>query len=195
MSSKGLLSDVRGWLWRAFLLLLLLISLSGSTVSAVSGGQQARRFTRPIEFDFFGWTLQALSVKAGQFSLGSTGYIGDAQQRTLVLEYMQLLGQAQFLEARLAEIYGDPLLSDPTAEAEQISVQVEEARQHLGDLQPVVEAILAEQASVVISELGLEVGGAVFPPVAFHFSRVPSALIVSPRVAIRQDANRRWSSR
>jgi len=189
MSSKGLLTDVRGWLWRAFLLLLLLISLSGSTVSTVAGGQQARRFTRPVEFDFFGWTLQALGVKAGQFSLGSTGYIGDAEQRTLVLEYMQLLGNAQFLERRLADIYGDPSVSDPAAEAERISAQVEEARQQLGDLQPVVEAVLAEQASVVISELGLEVGGAVFPPVAFHFSRVPGALIVSPRAAIRQDAN------
>jgi hypothetical protein len=189
MSAKKLLTEVRAWFWRAFLLLALLANLSGGTAVAVAGGQQARRFTRPVEFDFFGWTLDAFAVKLGQLSLGSASYLDDADEPALVLEYMQLLGQAQFLEGQLAEVYGDPSLEDPTSEAGQVAVQVEEVRSRLADLQPVVEAILAEQASVVISELGLDLGGAVFPPVAFHFSRVPSALIISPRDVIRQDIN------
>ncbi len=189
MSSKKLLSEARAWFWRTFLLLLLLSILSGDAASVVATGLQARRFTRPVEFDFFGWTLDALGVKLGQLSLGSTDFLDEAEQQELVLEYMQLLGQAQFLEGRLAEIYGDPSLDDPAAEAGEIAVQVADVRAHLLDLQPVVEAVLEEQASVVISELGIEIGGAVLPPVAFHFSRVPGALIVSPRSAIRQDAN------
>ncbi len=189
MSATQLLTEVRGWFWRAFLLLLLLLNLSAGAAAAVAGGQQARRFTRPVEFDFFGWTVDALAVKLGQLSLGSTDYVDDTEEPALVLEYMELLGQAQFLEGRLAEIYGDPSLDDPESEASQVSVQVAEVRARQADLQPVVEAILAEQASVVISELGIDVGGAVFPPVAFHFSRVPSALIISPRNVIRQDAS------
>jgi hypothetical protein len=171
------------------LLLLLLFSLSSDSAIAVIDGMQARRFTRPVEFDFFGWTLDAVAVKLGQFSLGSTGYLEEADQRALVLEYMHLLGEAQFLEAELASVYGNPSLDDPNAEGVRIANQVRELRAKLADLQPIVEAVLAEQAAVVISELGLNTGGAVFPPVAFHFSRVPGALIISPREVIRQDGN------
>jgi hypothetical protein len=189
MPSEELWIRIRGWVWRAFLLLLLLFSLSSDSAIAVIDGMQARRFTRPVEFDFFGWTLDAVAVKLGQFSLGSTGYLEEADQRALVLEYMHLLGEAQFLEAELASVYGNPSLDDPNAEGVRIANQVRELRAKLADLQPIVEAVLAEQAAVVISELGLNTGGAVFPPVAFHFSRVPGALIISPREVIRQDGN------
>jgi hypothetical protein len=189
MPSEKRLIVIRSWFWRAFFLFLLLVSLSGDASTAALDGMQARRFTRPVEFDFFGWTLEALGVKLGQLSLGSSEYLEDVDQRALVLEYMDLLGQAQFLEGQLASVYGDPSLEDPIAEGAQLASQVGEIRATLVDLQPVVEAILAEQASIVISELGVNVGGAVFPPVAFHFSRVPGALIISPRSVIRQDAN------
>lgn len=189
MDSEQLWIGVRSWFWRVFFLLILLISLSGDAATAVADGMQARRFTRPVEFDFFGWTLEAVAVKLGQLSLGSNGYLEDADQRELVVEYMNLLGETQSLEGELASVYGNPSLGDPIAEGAQIANQVAELRARLADLQPVVEAVLAEQAAVVISELGLNAGGAVFPPVAFHFSRVPGALIVSPRDVIRQDGN------
>jgi hypothetical protein len=163
--------------------------LAGSTVFLEGTNQLTRRFTRPVEFDFFGWTVHTLGIKFGQFSLGTTGYLSETDQSALVLEYMDLLGQAQFLEGQLAEIYGDPSIDDPVSEADEIVAEVDEKRARLAELQPVVEAILAEQASVVISESGINLGGAVFPPVAFHFSPIPSAMIVSPREVIRQDAS------
>jgi hypothetical protein len=189
MSSEKQWIRIRGVFWRAFLLLLLLFSLSSDSAITVVDGMQARRFTRPVEFDFFGWTLEAVAVKLGQFSLGSAGYLEEADQRALVLEYMHLLGEAQFLEGELASVYGNPSLDDPIAEGARIANLVQELRSRLADLQPIVEAVLAEQAAVVISELGLNAGGAVFPPVAFHFSRVPGALIISPREVIRQEGN------
>jgi hypothetical protein len=189
MPSEKLLITMRAWIWRIFLVLLLLVGWSGDAAATVAEGLQARRYTRPVEFDFFGWTLQAVGVKLGQFTLRSAAYLDENDQSALVLEYMDLLGQAHLLEAHLAEIYGDPTLDDPIAEGAQMASQVAEVRALLADLQPVVEAVLAEQASVVISGLGLNTGGAVFPPVAFHFSPVPGALIISPRSVIRQDVN------
>jgi hypothetical protein len=189
MSPSSLFSAARRWFWRTLWALILLSCLAGSTVYLEETHQLARRFTRSVEFDFVGWTVQTLGIKYSQFSLGTTGYLDEDDQSVLVLEYMDHLGQAQFLEGRLAEIYGDPSLADPISESEDISALLAEERTRLAELQPVVEAILAEQASVVISELGLNVGGSVFPPVAFHFSPIPSAMIVSPRDAIRQDAN------
>jgi hypothetical protein len=189
MSPRRLFTEARRWFWRTFWAFVLLSSLAGSTVYLEETNQLARRFTRSVEFDFFGWTVQTLGMKYGQFSLGTTGYLDETDQSALVLEYMDHLGQAQFLEGRLAEIYGDPSLADPSRESVEIAALLAEERARLAELQPVVEAILAEQASVVISMLGLNVGGTVFPPVAFHFSPIPSAMIVSPRDAIRQDAN------
>ena len=189
MTLRSLFSAARRWFWRTLWALVLLFSLAGSTVYLEETPQLARRFTRSVEFDFFGWTVQTLGIKYGQFSLGTTDYLDQADQSALVLEFMDHLGQAQFLEGRLAEILGDPSLVDPTSESGEIAALLADERARLAELQPVVEAILAEQASVIISELGLNVGGSVFPPVAFHFSPIPSALIVSPRDVIRQDAN------
>jgi hypothetical protein len=52
-----------------------------------------------------------------------------------------------------------------------------------------VEAILQSQVQLTLSELGLTFGGQPLPPVLYHTSDPPMALIVSPREAIRQDEN------
>src|SRR6185436_17779248 len=49
--------------------------------------------------------------------------------------------------------------------------------------------ILQEQLSVILAEQRLAVGGSPQPPVAFHLTALPYALIVSPRDVIRQDVN------
>src|SRR3990172_857144 len=47
---------------------------------------------------------------------------------------------------------------------------------------------LVDQAGVVLADGDLASLGAPFPPVAFHMSRLPLGLVVSPRSVIRQDA-------
>jgi hypothetical protein len=56
-------------------------------------------------------------------------------------------------------------------------------------MRPLVEAILQEDVATVLDDLGIGWGSVLFPPVSFRFSQLPSALIVSPRETIRQDAN------
>ena len=50
------------------------------------------------------------------------------------------------------------------------------------------EAILQEQIAAVFADQGLAVGGQTVPPVSFHFTLLPLALIVSPRNEIKQAA-------
>jgi hypothetical protein len=64
-----------------------------------------------------------------------------------------------------------------------------QARARQTALRPHVEAILEEQVGALIAEEGFAFGGQVLPPVSFHFSAIPLALILSPRQVIRQEAS------
>jgi hypothetical protein len=170
-------------------LLVFSLLLTFSSVRLQDPLEQVRRFTRGSEFDFLTWTIDAVRVKAAQSSLGTTGYLRESESHDLVLEYLRLVQAAEQAQARLAEVYSDPTLTDPSAVAAPIAGSLAETRDALSQLQPVVEAILQEQVAAVLADLGLGVGGAVLPPVSFHFSSLPDALIISPRTVIRQDAN------
>ena len=184
---------LRRWLGVGFRLLLwtlaLSILLTYSSVRLQDPLEQVRRFTRANEFDFLTWTVDAAAVKISQASLGDTGYLDPAQGHEVVLEYLRLLQAAEEIDARLAEIYADPALTDAASAAAPIASELDATRQALRRLQPSAEAVLQEQVAVVLADLGLGAGGEIFPPVSFHFSRLPDALIVSPRTVIRQDAN------
>jgi hypothetical protein len=54
-------------------------------------------------------------------------------------------------------------------------------------VEPLAEAILQEQVSEIAAEVGLTFIGQAFPPVLYHTTPPPDALIVSPRNVIRQD--------
>ena len=182
---RGLVNRGRHLVW----LLLLASLLTYSDVRLQDPLEQVRRFTRGDEFDFLSWTIDAAAVKAAQSSLGTTGYLQETEGHDLVFVYIALLYEAEQAQAQLAEIYADPTLTDPSVVAAPVAYNLSETRDALAQLQPAVEAILQEQVAVVLADLGLGTGGAVFPPVSFHFSSLPDALIVSPRTVIRQDAN------
>jgi hypothetical protein len=170
-------------------LLLLSPQLTYSSVRLQDPLEQVRRFTRHSEFDFLTWTLDAAAVKVAQSSLGTTGYLEPGDAHDLVFQFAVLVDESEQLQARLAEIYADPALSDPERAASPVARDLAKTRRALERLQPAAEALLQEQVAEVLADLGVGAGGAVFPPVSFHFSRLPDALIVSPRTVIRQDAN------
>jgi hypothetical protein len=55
-------------------------------------------------------------------------------------------------------------------------------------LAPLAEAVLQEQISATLSDLGLTTGGQSLPPVLFHITPLPYNLVISPRDKIQQDA-------
>jgi hypothetical protein len=173
---------------RVLTLLLLGVLLTRSSIQTQDPVENVRRYTRSIEFDFLGWTLDALGVKWAQTSLSLAGYLPEPARRAIVQEYVQLLVDEGELEGRLAEILGSPS-PPPDANPDAVRRELEAARQTENQIEPIVESILQEQTSIILDQLGLTTAGAPLPPVAFRFSRLPWALIVSPREVIRQDAS------
>lgn len=184
---------LRRWLGAGARLLLWIVTLSilltYSSVRLQDPLEQVRRFTRADEFDFLTWTVDAAALKIGQASLGNTGYLDPSQGHQVVVEYLRLIQAAEALQAQLAEIYADPDRTDPASVAAPLTSELTATREALRRLQPAAEAVLQDQVGVVLADVGLGAGGEIFPPVSFQFSRLPDALIVSPRTAIRQDAN------
>ncbi len=164
---------------------LLALSLLGSSARPSRlAGDLVHRYTAPIEFDFGGWTLRAAGVKLGQASLGGASYIAGEDRSALVRDFLDRLAHAERLEEEVRRIYADPSIADPKSASSSLREESQRARRDLRARQPTVESLIQEQASVVLTEAGL----APVPPVSFHFSPLPMALVVSPRAEIRQEA-------
>ncbi len=181
----------RLWLWSrpALTLILACLLLAGSTIHARDTAEYVRKYTRSREFSFSHWTMGAVRLKLGQFALGVSGYLKSVDRRNVVRTYIDLVVEAGDQEARLEQMMSDPDGTFPPATIHALAAEITNIRQRQTALQPVAETILQEQAAMVLSEMGLGLGGEPFPPLAFHFTQPPAALIVSPRDVIRQDGN------
>lgn len=151
--------------------------------------ERVRAYTRENEFDFADWTLNALGVKLAHAALGTERYLSEEERHTLVVDYLRLVVKIQQAEDQLNEVYADPNIADPQAASVELRREIEDLHQQRDQWAPVAEAILQSQISQVAAELGLAVGGQPIPPVMYHSTPLPWALIVSPRTAIRQEAD------
>lgn len=168
---------------------LLIAVLGSSSLPPGDRTERVRAFTRAIEFDYVGWTISALHLKVLEASLGTAGYLRNEDQHRLVLEYLDLIRQIERGEALITSIYADPAQSDPHRAAQPLREELERLYRQQKELQPLAESILQEQVSFVVARLGLALGGQPVPPVLYHSTPLPLALIVSPRNVIRQDEN------
>jgi hypothetical protein len=179
------------WFRRIISLLVLLLvaipMLGGSTVSLSDQGERVRAYTRKIEFDYVEWILDALGIKLTQQALGIDHYLSEETRRQTALEYLQLVQQIQQNEARLNDIYADPNISDPKTASASLRQELDQLYNRRAELAPLAESVLQEQISTIVAEMGLSVAGQPIPPVLYHSTPLPLALIVSPRDTIRQD--------
>lgn len=174
------------------LLIVLIISILLLSSSAALPGNyydRARAYTRPIEFDFLSWTLDAFGLKLGQAALGAESYLNAQQRPEIVLDYLKLLGEIGKKESELTNIYANPDISDPVAASVDLRAELDQLYSRRDQMQPLAEEILQDQIATVAAELGLGMGGETLPPVLYHTTPLPHALIISPRDVIRQDAN------
>lgn len=175
---------------RLFGVILICTMLLGrSVVPSGDPKERVRAFTRGIDFDFVDWTLNALNVKLRQIALGTTHYLPERASNQIVLDYLNLVEKIQQLEGQISTIYTDPNVSDPETATEEITKELETHRDQKDKIAPLGEAILQDQVAISIAELGLALGGQPIPPVLYHSTPLPKALIVSPRDVIRQDHN------
>jgi len=172
-----------------FVVLLLVILLNASDFAIFDPSQRVREFTRALEFDYVNWTLQALVTKLSQGALSASRYLPEAAQKQVVLDYLDLVRQMQSAEASLNQIYSDPNVVDKESTSLELRQQIQRFHRRSDLLEPLAEEILENQVSQIAAELGLALGGQILPPVLYHTTQPPDALIVSPRDTIRQEAN------
>ncbi|MDA1329902.1 MAG: hypothetical protein O3B43_02400 [Chloroflexi bacterium] len=178
--------------WRSFQLTLALLSLlvlGNESHPLIDPVERVRAHTRALEFDFVTWTLDAAATKLTQGAVKADAYMDDTASSRFVLDYMDIVWKIQTAESELSLLHANP---DPAS----ISAQLEETKDKLADLYaqrdkiaPLAENILQRQIAAVANDLGLAFGGQPIPPVLFHSTPLPWALIVSRRDAIQQDAN------
>jgi len=165
------------------------VLLGSSSMPPGDTYDRARAYTRSIEFDYVSWTLDALGIKSDQIALGTIDYLSPGQQHQMVKDYLDLVAQIQQSEAQLNDIYADPKVSDPQSASASLRGKLHELYKRRELLQPVAEAVVQEQVSEVAASLGLTFGGQPVPPVLFHSTPLPLALIISPRDKIKQVAD------
>lgn len=172
----------------ALLLLLAAAFLGGSTGLLPAETDRVRRFTRPIEFDFVTWTLDALGVKLSQAALATPYYFDPSARHRIVTDYLHLVGQIQNYENQLNLVYSNPSIHDPASASADLRREISNLDARESQLGPMAESILEDEVSTVIAGQGLAIGGQVLPPVLFHITPLPDDLVVSPRNKIQEDA-------
>ena len=149
--------------------------------------EQVRAYTRQIEFDFIGWTMNTLRLKLFETAVGASNYLPESERHQVVIEYLALIQQILNSEGELEQIYADPSMSDPRAESAQLRRELDGLYARRDQIGPIAEAILQEQIGIIVSEQGLSLGGQPAPPVLYHSTPLPLILVVSPRNIIRLD--------
>ena len=170
-------------------LLVLLTLLGSSSLPPGDHTERVRAFTRDIEFDFVGWTLDALRLKLFEATLGTGGYLSTDSRHRLVLDYLDLVAQIQQVEGYINLIYADPDIADPRLASAPLLNKMDGLHAQRDRIAPVAESVLQSQLSYVIDRLGISLGGQPIPPVLYHSTPLPTTLIVSPRQVIRLDEN------
>lgn len=168
-----------------FIFLALLLGGSDFILSE-DPQERIRRYARAVEFDYFGWTLDAISVKLGQAALDTPAYFDESARRQVVTDYLQLTHQILTDEYNLELIYADPSIPDPVTASADLRARLNKAYARQRSLAPLAEAVLEEQISALLADLDLATLGQPLPPIAFHISPLPYHLIISPRDRIEQ---------
>jgi hypothetical protein len=173
----------------AILTVFLLPFLVCSNLVSGSADERVRAYTRSIEFDYVSWTLDALWMKVSQGVLGANRYLPPAAQHSLVVNYLTLVRDQSQTEAQISGIYSDPGVLQPEIKSASLRTNLDDIRSELTLVAPLAESILQSQVSEILAADGLATGGETLPPVWYHVTPLPMALIVSPRSQIRSDVD------
>ena len=172
------------------LALLILGFITGySNPSLTHPIEKVRAFTRQIEFDYVEWMSNAAVIKIRAASAGIPYTLGHEAQKEIVNEYLRVTQLILEKEYQLAQVYADAEIADKELASQSLRAELDElyARQRV--LAPLAEAILQDQVSQALAEIGLTTVGQPVPNVWYHSTPLPMALIVSPRDRIEQIAN------
>lgn len=172
-----------------FSLALCLVVITASSLPPAETAARVRSYTRMVEFDYVSWTIDALVVKLGQSGLGAPRLLSEIEQHDLVLRHINNIRNIDRVEFEIEKVYSDPKITDKPAALAHWQAELDQLREENRRVGPLAEQVIQAQLSTVLNDLGLATAGQVLPPVLYHVTPLPYALIVSPRNVIRQDQN------
>lgn len=169
--------------------LISIFVLTTSVIRLDDPVDQARLFTAHIEYDYIAWTVDAVSEKLAQAQLNPVQHLSPEQQSQVVVRYFDLVRELEIIQGQIFLVYSNPQITDPQVEAVDLVAEQGELEETLNKLAPLAESVLQYQVAQVLSEQGMGFLAQQVPPVLFHSTPLPMALIVSPRGTIRQEVN------
>lgn len=171
-------------------LLIIFAALTGfSNPSLTNPIEKVRAYTRSLEFDYVEWMANAAVVKARAASVNLPHTLDRETQKEIVAEHLRVTQSILEKEFQLSQLYADPSIADKDIATEPVREELAELYARQSELAPLAEAILQEQVSQVVAEIGLTAAGQPVPNIWYHSTPLPMALIVSPRDHIEQTAN------
>jgi hypothetical protein len=171
-------------------ILIVVVIVGGSDSPRFTGeSDRARVYTREIEFDYPNWIWDAAWIKLEQSAIHSPYIFERGTNKQVIFEYLRTTEQLIQTEFRIERIFADPNITDKETESAFLRTQRDRLIQRQRTLAPFAESNLQSQVSEALSQLGLTTSGQPMPPVLYHISPAPLALIVSERGRIEQIAN------
>lgn len=138
------------------------------------------------QFNFPSFWTSAVLKKRGDALANQHAWLDEAEQKQVVLDFVQKSGEIRQKTIELSRVFADPNVADPDTASAQLQAEIAQLRAEITDLQSLAEPILQDQVSTVLSDWGFGVSGTVFPPVAAHVTPLPAVLIISHRNRIQQ---------
>jgi len=159
--------------------------LSGDAFDGGALYRQLIRYVGGVTFDYFGWEADALLRKADQEMAGVQAYLDEDQRAAYVRDYLKTVANMQTLDAKIAQVYANPAISDPVNASVDLRQKRDVARADVTHRESLAESIVEGQIGAVLRDEGFATLGQVLPPVAAHITQLPDYLVISPRNAIK----------
>src|SRR5690606_8305905 len=145
---------------------LLLLVREGPTQASLQ--DKIKRHTHAVSFNFISWEAHAFATKAEAALANAHTFLSEAQRKQIVLDYLELLRQAQQIDSQITRFYIDPAETNPDQASADLQAELAQLHTQLHQQQPTVEAILQDQVSTILAEEGFGWQGQAWPPVLMH---------------------------
>ena len=167
----------------------MIIAATGDAPRLTGTSDRVRAFTREIEFDYPNWVWNAAWTKIEQGAIGWPYVFDRGTNKEIVIDYLRTTQHLMQAEYQIEQIYANPDVTDKETSSAYVRNQRDELIARQRSIAPLAEATLQSQITDALAELGLTSIGQPLPPVLYHTSSTPLALIVSERSVIQQIAN------
>lgn len=167
----------------------MIIAATGDAPRLTGTSDRVRAFTREIEFDYPNWVWNAAWIKIEQGTIGLPYLFDRGTNKEIVVDYLRTTETLMQTEYQIEQIYANPDIADKESESSFARDHRDKLIARQRSLAPLAEATLQSQITDALAELELTAIGQPIPPVLYHTTPTPLALIVSQRSVIQQIAN------